>query len=85
MVEIKKKEYDSTSLQQFPRHSGILFSLIYFFIFLYFLFFLVFMQGLKMGNYTTNKGIIVDLHHGMIKINSKAKLCNVDGVFVFTK
>jgi hypothetical protein len=38
-----------------------------------------------MGNYTINKGIIVDLHHGMVKINSNARLCNVNDVFVFTK
>jgi hypothetical protein len=34
---------------------------------------------------TTNKGIRVDRHHGLVKINSKARLYNVNDVFVFTK
>jgi hypothetical protein len=34
---------------------------------------------------TTDKGIRVDLHHGLIEINSKARLCNVNDVFVFAK
>jgi hypothetical protein len=34
---------------------------------------------------TTEKGIRVDPHHGLAKINSKAKLCNVDNVFIFAK
>jgi hypothetical protein len=34
---------------------------------------------------TTDRGIRVDLHYGLVKINSKARLCNVNDVFVFTK
>jgi hypothetical protein len=34
---------------------------------------------------TTNRGIRVDLHHDLVKINSKARLYNVNDVFVFTK
>jgi hypothetical protein len=34
---------------------------------------------------TIERGIRVDPHHGLAKINSKAKLCNVDNVFVFAK
>ena len=34
---------------------------------------------------TNNKGIIVDLHHGLIKINIKARLRNTDDVFVLAK
>ena len=34
---------------------------------------------------TTDKGIRVDLHHGLVKINLKARLRNVNDVFVFTK
>jgi len=34
---------------------------------------------------TTNRGIIVDPHYGLVKINSKARLRNVNNVFVFTK
>jgi len=34
---------------------------------------------------TTNKGIRVDTHHDLVEINSKARLHNVDDVFVFTK
>ena len=34
---------------------------------------------------TTNKGIIVDPHYDLVKINSKARLCNADNVFVFAK
>ena len=36
-------------------------------------------------HYTTNRGIIVDPHHGLVKINIKTRLYNVDDVFVFTK
>jgi len=32
---------------------------------------------------TTNRGIRVDPHYGLVKINSKARLCNVNDVFVF--
>jgi len=34
---------------------------------------------------TTDRGIRVDLHHGLVKINSKARLRNVNDVFVFAK
>ena len=34
---------------------------------------------------TINKEIRVDLYHGLVKINIKAKLRNVDNVFVFAK
>jgi hypothetical protein len=34
---------------------------------------------------TTDRGIIVDHHHVLVEINSKARLHNVDNVFVFTK
>jgi len=34
---------------------------------------------------TTNRGIRVDPHHGLVKINSKARLYNVNDVFVFAK
>ena len=34
---------------------------------------------------TTNSGIIVDPHYGLIKINSKGKLRNLNYVFVFAK
>ena len=34
---------------------------------------------------TTDRGIRVDPHYGLIEINSKARLCNVNDVFVFTK
>jgi len=34
---------------------------------------------------TTDKGIIVDPHYGLVEINSKARLCNINDVFVFTK
>jgi len=34
---------------------------------------------------TTNRGIRVDLYHGLVEINLKAKLYNVDDVFIFTK
>jgi hypothetical protein len=34
---------------------------------------------------TTDRGIRVDPHNGLVKINSKARLCNVDNVFVFAK
>ena len=34
---------------------------------------------------TTDRGIKLDPHHGLIEINSKAKLCNVNDVFIFTK
>jgi len=34
---------------------------------------------------TTNRGIRVDSHHGLVEINSKTRLRNVNDVFVFTK
>jgi len=34
---------------------------------------------------TTNKGIIVDPHYGLVEINSKARLRNINDVFVFAK
>jgi hypothetical protein len=34
---------------------------------------------------TINRRIRVDLHHGLVKINSKARLRNINDVFVFTK
>jgi protein-tyrosine phosphatase len=34
---------------------------------------------------TTNRKIKVDPHHDLVEINSKAKLHNVDNVFVFIK
>jgi len=34
---------------------------------------------------TTNKGIRVDAHYGLVKINSKTRLRNVSDVFVFAK
>jgi hypothetical protein len=34
---------------------------------------------------TTDRGIRVDLHYGLVKINSKARLRNINDVFVFTK
>ena len=34
---------------------------------------------------TTDRGIIVDPHYGLIEINSKARLRNVNDVFVFAK
>jgi hypothetical protein len=34
---------------------------------------------------TTDRGIRVDPHYGLVKINSKARLRNVNDVFVFTK
>jgi len=34
---------------------------------------------------TTDRGIRVDLHYGQVEINSKAKLHNVNDVFVFAK
>jgi len=34
---------------------------------------------------TTNRGIKVDPHYGLVEINSKARLRNVNDVFVFTK
>jgi hypothetical protein len=33
----------------------------------------------------TNKGIIVDLQHSLVKINTKARLRNVDNIFIFIK
>ena len=33
----------------------------------------------------TNRGIRVDPHYGLVKINSKARLHNVNNVFVFAK
>jgi hypothetical protein len=34
---------------------------------------------------TTDRGIRVDLHYGLVEINSKARLRNVNDVFVFAK
>jgi hypothetical protein len=34
---------------------------------------------------TTDRGIKVDHHYGLVEINSKARLCNVNNVFVFAK
>jgi len=34
---------------------------------------------------TTNRGIRVDLHYGLVEINSKARLRNINDVFVFAK
>jgi hypothetical protein len=34
---------------------------------------------------TTDRGVRVDPHHSLIKINTKARLRNVDDVFVFAK
>jgi len=34
---------------------------------------------------TTDRGIRVDPHHGLVEINSKARHCNINDVFVFTK
>jgi len=34
---------------------------------------------------TTDRGIRVDPHCGLVEINSKARLCNVNDVFVFAK
>ena len=34
---------------------------------------------------TTNRGIRVDLHYGLVKINSKPRLRNINDVFVFAK
>jgi hypothetical protein len=34
---------------------------------------------------TTDRGIRVDPHYGLVKINSKAKLHNINDVFVFAK
>ena len=34
---------------------------------------------------TTNRGIRVDHLYGLVEINSKARLCNVNDVFVFAK
>jgi len=34
---------------------------------------------------TIDRGIRVDLHFGLVKINSKARLCNINYVFVFAK
>jgi len=34
---------------------------------------------------TTDKGIRVDAHYGLVKINSKTRLRNVNDVFVFAK
>jgi hypothetical protein len=35
--------------------------------------------------YTINRGIIVDPHYGLVKINTKARLRNINDVFVFAK
>jgi len=34
---------------------------------------------------TTDRWIKVDPHYGLVEINSKARLCNINDVFVFTK
>jgi len=34
---------------------------------------------------TIDRGIKVDLHYGLVEINSKARLRNINDVFVFTK
>jgi hypothetical protein len=34
---------------------------------------------------TTNRKIRADLHHGLVKIKTRAILCNVNDVFVFAK
>jgi hypothetical protein len=34
---------------------------------------------------TTDRGIRVDPHYGLVKINSKARLRNVNNVFIFAK
>jgi hypothetical protein len=34
---------------------------------------------------TTNRGIRVDPHYGLVEINSKTRLCNVNDVFIFAK
>jgi hypothetical protein len=34
---------------------------------------------------TTNKGIRVDPHYGLVEINSKARLRNINDVFIFAK
>jgi hypothetical protein len=34
---------------------------------------------------TTNRGIRVDPHYGLVEINSRARLCNINDVFVFVK
>ena len=34
---------------------------------------------------TTDRKIRVDLHHGLVNINSKARLRNINDVFVFAK
>jgi len=34
---------------------------------------------------TNDKGIRVDPYYGLVEINSKAKLCNINDVFIFTK
>jgi len=34
---------------------------------------------------TTDRGIRVDPHYGLVEINSKARLCNINDVFVFPK
>jgi hypothetical protein len=33
----------------------------------------------------TDRGIRVDPHYGLVEINSKARLCNINDVFVFVK
>jgi len=34
---------------------------------------------------TTDRGIRVDPHYGLVEINSKARLCNINDVFIFAK
>jgi len=36
-------------------------------------------------DYTANRRIRVNLHHGLVVLNTKSILCNVDDVFVFDK
>ena len=34
---------------------------------------------------TTDRGIRINLHHGLVKINSKARLRNINDFFIFVK
>ena len=34
---------------------------------------------------TTDRGIRVDPHYGLVEINSKTRLCNINDIFVFAK
>jgi hypothetical protein len=43
-------------------------------------------MGQKLGsNNTIDKEIKIYPHHGLVEINSKARLRNVDDVFIFAK